>query len=73
MDKTINQLIMKMVRMGWTVKRRRHAKLYHPSGRAFVTFSMTPSDHRCLMNIQRDIKRLQARLDAALENMAGEL
>ena len=61
-DKRINQYVKTLVDAGWTVTSGRHCKLHHPSGRGFVTFSRTPSDHRCLMNIRRDVRKLENRL-----------
>lgn len=57
-DKDINQLIRGMVRLGWRYERGRHGKLYHPSGQGFIVFPRTPSDHRSLLNLRRDIRRL---------------
>jgi hypothetical protein len=59
-DKDINRFIQNCVREGWSFKRGKgHGKLYHPTGAWFITISQTPSDHRCLLNIQRDIRRLK--------------
>lgn len=58
-DKDINRLVGEMVRTGWSFARGRHGKLRHPAGVGFITFSKTPSDHRCLMNIRRDIRLLE--------------
>ncbi len=57
-DKDINLLIKGMIRSGWRFERGRHGKLYHPEGAGFVTFPKTPSDHRSLLNLRRDIRRL---------------
>lgn len=61
-DKHINQVIKKFVKAGWIFENGKHAKLRHPSGKGFVTYSKTPSDHRCLLNIVRDIKRIECSL-----------
>lgn len=60
-DKDINQLVKEMVRTGWCFERGRHGKLRHPSGVGFITFPKTPSDHRCLLNLRRDIRWLEVR------------
>lgn len=57
-DKDINQLVKDMVRSGWRFEWGRHGKLLHPKGTGFITVPKTPSDHRCLTNIRRDIRRL---------------
>lgn len=61
-DKDINLLIKGMLRSGWHFERGRHGKLHHPTGFGFVTFAKTPSDYRCIMNIQRDIRRLEQKI-----------
>lgn len=58
-DKDINLLIKDMVRSGWHFEQGRHGKLYHPAGVGFLTVSKTPSDYRCILNIRRDIRRLE--------------
>jgi len=63
-DKDINQLVKDMVRSGWHFEWGRHGKLLHPAGNRFITVPKTPSDHRCLSNIRRDIRRLQRNIAA---------
>jgi len=63
-DKDINQFVAEMVRSGWHFDRGRHNKLYHPTGKVFITFSKTPSDRRCLLNIKRDIRRIERGMPA---------
>ncbi|HNA86183.1 MAG TPA: hypothetical protein PLB04_11485 [Nitrospira sp.] len=60
-DKDIDQLIKGMVRSGWRFERGRHGKLFHPLGLGFITFPKTPSDHRSLLNLRRDIRRLESK------------
>lgn len=60
-DKDINQLVKGMVQSGWRFQRGRHGKLYHPAGVGFITFPNTPSDHRSLLNLRRDIRRMEKR------------
>lgn len=58
-NKDINQLIKGMVRTGWRFEQGRHGKLHHPAGVGYITFAKTPSDRRCLLNLRRDIRRLE--------------
>jgi hypothetical protein len=58
-DKDVNRLVGKMIRAGWSFAPGRHGKLRHPTGVGFITFSKTPSDHRCLLKIRRDIRLLE--------------
>ncbi|PTD97579.1 hypothetical protein C8261_02550 [Pseudothauera lacus] len=58
-NKDVNQLVRELVQAGWTFRCGRHGKLVPPSGLGFITISQTPSDHRCLLKIRRDIRRLQ--------------
>jgi hypothetical protein len=57
-DKDINRLVAEMIRTGWRFERGRHGKLRPPDGAGFITIPKTPSDHQCLLNIHRDIRRL---------------
>lgn len=59
-DKDINKVIAELVRDGWTFSRNRHGKLQQPNGFGFVVIPCTPSDHRSLLNLKRDIRRLEA-------------
>lgn len=61
-DKDINQLVAKLIRSGWRFHRGRHGMLYHPAQPVFITFSQTPSDRRCLLNIKRGIRRVERNL-----------
>lgn len=61
-DKEINRLVSELVREGWSFSRGRHGKLRRPDGSGFVTIPSTPSDHRCLLNLMRDIRRTVAML-----------
>jgi len=56
-DKEINRLVSVLVRDGWNFTRGRHGKLRKPDGSGFVTIPNTPSDHRALLNLRRDIRR----------------
>lgn len=58
-DKDINRFVAEMVRSGWHFDRGRHGKLYHPAGQGFITIPKTPSDRRSLLNIKRDIRRVE--------------
>ena len=60
-DKDINRLVAEMVRSGWHFDRGRHGKLYHPAGQGFITVPKTPSDGRSLLNIKRDIRRVEGK------------
>ncbi|MBK7463621.1 MAG: hypothetical protein IPP59_07485 [Betaproteobacteria bacterium] len=60
-DKDINRLIKEMLRSGWRFEPGRHGKLRHPAGVGFITFPKTPSDHRSLLNMRRDIRRLESK------------
>lgn len=60
-DKDINRLVAEMVRSGWHFDRGRHGKLYHPACQGFITIPKTPSDRRSLLNIKRDIRRVEGR------------
>jgi len=60
-DKDINRLVAEMVRSGWNFDRGRHGKLYHPAGQGFITIPKTPSDRRSLLNIKRDIRRVEGK------------
>lgn len=61
-DQNINQLIDAFVRKGWTYSQGRHGKLRTPNGRHFVTIPCTPSDHRSLLNLKRDLRHVVATL-----------
>ena len=56
-DKDIDRLIIELVRQGWTYSRGRHGKLRPPDGQFVVTVPCTPSDHRALLNLKRDIRQ----------------
>lgn len=56
-DKEINNVVARLVRAGWTFSRGKHGKLRAPGRMRFVTISSTPSDHRTLQNLLRDIRR----------------
>lgn len=60
LDRDLNKLIGEYVRKGWTYRQGRHGKLRTPDGRYFVTIACTPSDHRSLLNIRRDLRRVAA-------------
>ena len=56
-DKEINKIVARLVRAGWTFSRGRHGKLRAPGSVRFVTIPSTPSDHRTLQNLLRDVRR----------------
>lgn len=58
-DKDINRLVVEMIRSGWRYEQGRHGKLYHPAGFGFIAIPKTPSDHRSLLNIKRDIRSVE--------------
>lgn len=55
--KELNTLLQLAVDQGWRVERARnnHYKFYAPNGN-IVFVSSTPSDHRALNNIKRDLR-----------------
>jgi hypothetical protein len=55
-DKQINELVSSLVRSGWVFTKGRHGKLKTPCGQRFITIPCTPSDHRALLNIHRDLR-----------------
>ena len=57
-DKDVNRFVSKLVQEGWHFSRGRHGKLRRPDGSGFVTIPNTPSDHRCLLNLMRDTRRM---------------
>lgn len=58
-DKRINELVSSLVRSGWVFTKGRHGKLKTPCGQRFITIPCTPSDHRTLLNIHRDLRSVQ--------------
>lgn len=57
-DKDINRLVRNLIADGWRFKwGSKHGKLLTPNGAGFVIISSTPSDHRTLRNLQRDLRR----------------
>jgi hypothetical protein len=59
-DKRIHQLVVGLVREGWTYRRgKTHPRVTSPSG-AFVTFSWTPSCHFAVDKILSDVKRIKS-------------
>lgn len=55
--KEMNVLIKEAKKQGWEVKQTNgsHYKWVSPIGKFFFT-SLTPSDHRALKNIERDLR-----------------
>lgn len=60
-DPEVRAVCARLLREGWTMKRGKHFKIITPCGRAFVTFGITPSDHRATKNFMRDIRHAQQR------------
>jgi hypothetical protein len=59
-DKDLDALVRKMIRKGWTYRRRsRHGCLSSPHG-GRVMVSCTPSDRRTLVNLRAQIRRVDA-------------
>ncbi|QFU00986.1 hypothetical protein FIU83_04995 [Halomonas sp. THAF5a] len=56
-DKDINQLAVKLLRLGWTYAKGRHYKLYPPNGCGMVIVPTTPSDRRAFQNFRRDVRQ----------------
>lgn len=56
-NKDLAQLIKEVEKAGWVVilNKNCHLKWVSPTGRFFFTAS-TPSDHRAIKNIKRDLK-----------------
>lgn len=54
----LNDLIKQAQKQGWSIDRTKnnHYKWLSPLGRFFFS-SGTPSDHRALKNIQRDLRK----------------
>lgn len=55
--KELNKLFKIVLEQGWTIElsHNNHYKLYAPNGKV-VFVSSTPSDHRALQNIKRDLR-----------------
>jgi len=56
-SKDLTQLIKEVKKAGWEVilNKNCHLKWVSPNGRFFFSAS-TPSDHRAILNIKRDLK-----------------
>ena len=70
-DKDINQLISQMVQSGWLFNRGRHGKLRHPAGIGFISIPKTPSDHRTLLNMKRDIRSVERKCSTQYDLFAS--
>jgi hypothetical protein len=61
-DKEVNRLVSRLVREGWCYRRGgKHGKLIHPAAAGFLTVPGSPSDHRTIQNMQRNLRKLQGR------------
>jgi hypothetical protein len=58
MNKELEQLKAQAEAQGWVIQLRKtgHYRWLSPTG-GFVVTSSTPSDHRAVLNIRRDLKR----------------
>jgi predicted RNA binding protein YcfA (HicA-like mRNA interferase family) len=55
-SKDVNEVVAEFVRSGWRyVRGRKHGRLVAPGGRS-VTIPISPSDHRVVLNLMRDIR-----------------
>lgn len=60
-DKDVNRLVCQLVREGWLYRRgRKHGKLISPEATGSLTIPGSPSDHRTIHNMRRDVRRIQA-------------
>ncbi len=60
-DKDVNRLVCELVREGWQYRRGgKHAKLISPEATGFLIISGSPSDHRTIHNMRRDVRRIQS-------------
>lgn len=60
-DKDVNRLVSQLIREGWRYRRGgKHGKLSSPDATGFLTISASPSDHRTLHNMRRDVRKLLA-------------
>jgi len=58
-DKRVADFIEALISQGWCWESRgKHARLIAPAGKGFVTIARSPSCHRALDNIRRDIRRM---------------
>lgn len=61
-DKEVNCLVWSLVREGWCYRRGgKHGKLFAPTAGGFLTVPGSPSDHRTIHNMRRDLRKLQGR------------
>lgn len=59
-NKDVNRLVSRLVREGWLYRRGgKHGKLFAPEATGFLTISASPSDHRTLHNMRRDVRKLR--------------
>lgn len=56
-SKDLKRLLREAERKGWRVEqRRKHYQAKHMDGVRLVTISLSPSDHRALQNIRKDLE-----------------
>lgn len=61
-DKDVNRLVWRLVREGWCYRRGgKHGKLFLPEATGFLTIPASPSDHRTVHNLRRDVRKLRLR------------
>lgn len=57
-NKTIHQIVKKLLKMGWVVKAKNaHVKLFHPERKVTLMVPGSPSDGRAVLNFIADVKR----------------
>jgi len=57
-DKDIEELVRRMVRIGWRYRRgSKHGQLWAPGSSRPIIVPGTPSDRRCLQNFHADVRR----------------
>lgn len=57
-DKDVDLLVRALIKEGWIFRRgKKHGRLASPSGGYGITVSGTPSDHRTLLNMRRDVRK----------------
>ena len=56
-NKDVNKLIIGLLKKEWVFRKgKKHGRLSHPNYRGKIIIPSSPSDHRVLMNIHREIR-----------------
>jgi hypothetical protein len=58
-NREVDRIAKNLVVRGWSVRTGKHVVLTHPDGVGIVTMGRTPSCHRCVKNIERDIRNVE--------------